>query len=130
MKELAPAPEWRVEQWLNTAAPMTLAAQRGRVVLGLAFQMLCPGCAVHALPQMLRVREAFPENELTLLGLHSVFEHHAAQGNAEALSAFLHEYRIGFPVGIDMQEADEPLPATMRAYAMQGTPTVPLIVYR
>jgi len=42
-----------------------------------------------------------------------------------ALRAFVHEYRIAFPIGIDQPgPAGEPLPETMRAYAMQGTPTL------
>src|SRR5690606_38909358 len=44
-----------------------------------------------------------------------------------ALQAFLHEYRIGFPVGVDRAGSDGPIPRTMRAYAMQGTPTLVLI---
>jgi hypothetical protein len=56
-----------------------------------------------------------------------VFEHHAAMGET-ALRAFVHEYRIGYPVGIDRPGEDgDPLPRTMRAYDMRGTPTTLLI---
>lgn len=44
-----------------------------------------------------------------------------------ALSAFLHENRIAFPVAIDRSLDGNPVPATMSAYAMQGTPTFVLI---
>jgi hypothetical protein len=54
-----------------------------------------------------------------------VFEHHAAQGSVEAISAFIHEYRIPFPAGID-QQSDGML-LTMAAYRIQGTPTQRLI---
>jgi hypothetical protein len=118
-----PAPEWRIAQWLNARQPASLEASRGRVVLAVAFQMLCPGCVSLGLPQAQRARAVFPEADLTVVGLHTVFEHHEAQGSAAALKAFLHEYRIGFPVGIDAQHPDGGLPETMRAYAMQGTPT-------
>ena len=83
--------------------------------------MLCPGCVSHGLPQAQRARDAFSPKDLAVVGLHTVFEHHEAQGSRAALAAFLHEYRIDFPVGIDAQ--DERLPQTMRAYQMQGTPT-------
>jgi hypothetical protein len=83
--------------------------------------MLCPGCVSQGLPQAQRARATFSENDLAVIGLHTVFEHHEAQGSAAALSAFLHEYRIGFPVGIDAQDAGGPV--TMRAYGMRGTPT-------
>ena len=127
MTDLLPAPPWQVAHWFNSS-PLTLADLRGRVVLVHAFQMLCPGCALQALPQMQRVQQAFPADGLALIGLHTMFEHHAVQGPA-ALEAFLHEYRYTFPVGVDMASAsaDDPLPRTMRAYAMRGTPTLLLI---
>lgn len=119
------APELDVECWLNTPAPLSLAGLRGRVVLIEAFQMLCPGCVAHGLPQAQRVADTFSDDEVAVIGLHTVFEHHAAQGRREALEAFLHEYRIGFPVGIDRPTGG--IPATMAAYRMQGTPTLLLI---
>jgi len=114
---------WQVEQWLNSAEPVTLTALRGRVVYVLAFQMLCPGCATEALPQASRVRQSFAEHDVAVIGLHTVFEHHEAQGSAAALEAFLHEYRIGFPVGIDSHGPRSGLPRTMEYYQMRGTPT-------
>lgn len=120
-----PAPELQVSEWLNTPQPVTLAGLRGRVVVIEAFQMLCPGCVHHGLPQAQRVAEAFDAAQVCVLGLHSVFEHHAVQGPAAALRAFVHENRIRYPVGID--SAGDPLPRTMVAYGMQGTPTLLLI---
>ena len=120
------APDWEISQWLNTPSPITLPQLRGKVIFGVAFQMLCPGCVSHGLPQALRVRQAFAPEDVAVIGLHTVFEHHAAQGGATALSAFLHEYRIGFPVGIDRADPSG-VPVTMRRYALQGTPTTLLI---
>jgi len=55
------------------------------------------------------------------------FEHHEAM-KVELLRAFLHEYRLRFPVGVDAPGLnDDPIPQTMRAYAMQWTPTTVLI---
>src|SRR5689334_4817992 len=116
-------PEWKIVHWFNTPAPITLAGLRGRVVFAVAFQMLCPGCVSEGLPQALCAREAFPESEFAVVGLHTVFEHHDAQGTKVALEAFLHEYRIGFPVGIEESDPKNPIPRTMQAYAMRGTPT-------
>ncbi len=64
---------------------------------------------------------------MAVLGLHAVFEHHDAQGTEAALAAFLHEYRIPFPVGIDRPSETEAVPETMRAYSLQGTPSLILI---
>ena len=120
------APEWRVASWFGAQAPDSLAALRGKVVLAVAFQMLCPGCVAQGLPQARRARAAF-DGRLVVLGLHSVFEHHAAQGTPEALAAFLHEYRIDFPVALDAHAPGDPLPLTMRAYGLRGTPSTLLI---
>lgn len=117
------APEFEVSAWLNAAQAPTLAALRGRVVAVVAFQMLCPGCVSHGIPQAKAIRQLFSDDEVAVLGLHSVFEHHAAM-NRTALDAFVHEYRIDFPVGIDRPDKAGPIPRTMARYAMRGTPTL------
>lgn len=120
------APAWQTERWFNTREPLSLEALRGKVIVLEAFQMLCPGCVSHALPQALRVRAAFPTERVAVIGLHTVFEHHEAMGPT-ALEAFLHEYRIDFPVAVDRSDSSSPVPSTMRAYALQGTPSTILI---
>lgn len=125
--QLTQAKPWQVSHWLNAESPITRESLRGRVILLEVFQMLCPSCVSHALPQALRVRQAFSPADIAVIGLHSVFEHHGAQGSYDALSAFLHEYKIDFPVGIDDPAAVGHLPHTMAAYGLQGTPTTILI---
>lgn len=121
------APPLVVQQWLNTDAPITLDSLRGRVVMLHAFQMLCPGCVSHGLPQAAKAYEMFRRSDLAVIGLHTVFEHHAVTG-AEALKAFVHEYRLPFPIGIDTPGAGPgPIPLTMQAYELGGTPSVVLI---
>lgn len=127
MTKPAPAPPWKTTEWLNTPEPLTLEKLRGRVVLVHAFQMLCPGCVSRGIPQAQRVAEVFAGAPLTVIGLHTVFEHHEAM-KVESLRAFLHEYRIRFPVGVDAPDpGGDPIPQTMRAYGMRGTPTTLLI---
>lgn len=121
-----PAPAWSVSRWFNADDALSLESLRGRPVFLHAFQMLCPGCVQHAVPQSLKVAEAFAHTDLAVVGLHTVFEHHHAMG-PEALAVYLHENRIGYPVGVDAHEDGHAIPATMRAYAMQGTPTLVLI---
>lgn len=121
------APELQVSQWLSTDEEITLEKYRGKVILVEAFQMLCPGCVSHALPQAQRAAKVFAGQDLVVLGLHTVFEHHQPQGSAAVLAAFLHEYRIQFPVGIDQRTDDARLPQTMQTYQMRGTPTQLLI---
>jgi peroxiredoxin len=120
-----PAAEWRTTEWFNTPAPLSLAELRGKVVMVCAFQMLCPGCVSDGLPQARRVASTFHPDEVAVIGLHTVFEHHEAM-TPKALKAFLAEYRITFPVGVDEPDGMG-VPHTMRAYGMQGTPTTLLI---
>lgn len=127
MDQTVMAPPWRTSEWLNTSAPIDLAALRGRVVVALAFQMLCPGCVAHAIGQMKAVQELFGPQDVVVVGLHTVFEHHEAM-TVTALRAFVHEYGIHFPVGVDTPADDgSPIPQTMATYRMQGTPTLLLI---
>jgi hypothetical protein len=115
-------------EWFNTDAALQLSDLRGKVVVVHAFQMLCPACVHHGLPQAQRIRAAFAPADVAVVGLHSVFEHHAAMTSV-SLKAFLYENRIHFPVGVDAPNpgAPDPIPLTMRAYGMQGTPTLLLI---
>lgn len=120
------ATPWSVSQWFNTEAAPTLESLRGRVVVLHAFQMLCPACVSHGLPQALRVHRYFAPDDLVVLGLHTVFEHHAVMG-PQALQVFLHEYRIPFPVGVDRADGHTGIPATMRSYGLRGTPSLVVI---
>lgn len=125
MPELRPAPDWIIADWLNAAAPISLASLRGKCVMAVAFQMLCPGCVSHGLPQATRVHQRTSRDDVVVLGLHTVFEHHDVMG-PDALRVFLSEYRIPFPVAID-RPTGSTFPATMGRYQLQGTPTMMLI---
>lgn len=115
-------PELSVSRWFNTKEPITLAGLKDRVVVLIAFQMLCPGCVEHALPQARRLRERFDPDQVAFVGLHTVFEHHKVM-TPDALEVFLNEYRWPFPVGVDEANGTG-MPKTMTAYEMQGTPTL------
>ena len=93
-----------------------------------AFQMLCPACVQHGLPQASRIRTLFPPDQVTVVGMHTVFEHHEAM-TPMALRVFIHEYRLDFPIGVDQASSavGDPIPQTMRAYGMRGTPSLVLI---
>ncbi len=119
------APLWEVSEWLNTPEPVTLAGLRGRVVVLHTFQMLCPGCVSHGIPQAIRIHQLFPKEDVAVIGLHTVFEHHEVMG-AEALKVFMHEYRVPFPVGIDKAGVSGPVPLTMAACGLRGTPSLVL----
>ncbi|MGQ0625871.1 MAG: peroxiredoxin family protein [Sporichthyaceae bacterium] len=118
------APELEVSEWLN-GPEQSLADLRGRVLLIKTFQMLCPGCVDYGLPQAQRVHQGFERAGVTVLGLHTVFEHHEVMGPA-ALAVFLTEYKYTFPVGIDRHDGGTQ-PLTMKRYGLQGTPSTVLV---
>jgi peroxiredoxin len=123
-----PAPPWTTREWFGIDAAVQLTDLRGKVVVLHAFQMLCPACVRHGLPQAQRIHVTFAAADVAVIGLHTVFEHHAAM-TPVSLQAFLHEYRIAFPVGVDAPSSDarNPIPITMQAYGMQGTPSLVLV---
>jgi hypothetical protein len=53
------APPVSASQWLNTPAALNLEQLRGRAVVLHAFQMLCPGCVSHGLPQVIEIQRTF-----------------------------------------------------------------------
>lgn len=121
-----PAPELQVSEWLNTSAPVRLSELRGNIVLIEVFQMLCPGCIMRGLPLAMKLHDTLgSQGTLTVLGLHSVFEHHAAMQRV-SLEAFVHEFRYTFPIGIDVHD-NGPVPRTMREYNLRGTPSLIVI---
>jgi peroxiredoxin len=120
------APELTVQTWFNTDRPINLSTLRGRVVVLIAFQVLCPNSLAFAIPQARRIHETFEPSDVAVVGLHATFEHHEAY-NLAVLRAFIHEYRLKFPVALDSPNAAGPIPHTMDRYNMRGTPSLVLI---
>lgn len=114
--------EIEASDWLNTDKPLSLPSLRGRVVVVTVFQMLCPGCAQFSLPQARNLHLAFARKDLVVIGMHSVFEHHHVM-TPDALHVFVREYRLKFPIAIDRPQEDLSVPATMRKWGLNGTPT-------
>ncbi len=123
---MQPLPDIIASDWINTPKPLNLSTLRGKVVVIEAFQMLCPGCVLHGLPLAQSIQRSFPADKVQVLGLHSVFEHHTAM-EKHALEAFAHEYRLTFPIAIDQPQKPGPLPATMQAWGLRGTPSLLIV---
>ncbi len=115
-------PELTVAKWLNTEDAPTLAGLKGKVVVVAAFQMLCPGSSKHLVPQAQRLADNFSDDEVAVIGLHTVFERHGDM-TPDKLKDFLGENEITFPVAIDQPNGKD-MPKTMSAYEIQGTPTL------
>jgi hypothetical protein len=117
------APELAVHSWFNTDRPVELKGLKGRVV---ALQVLCPNSIAFAIPQARRIHETFEPGDVSVIGLHATFEHHEAY-SLPLIKAFIHEYRLKFPIGLDSAHAAGPIPQTMERYNMRGTPSLVLI---
>jgi len=117
--------EFDVTRWFNSE-PLSPEDLHGRVVLIEFFQMLCPGCVNHSLPQARKVHRMVQGDQVVVLGIHSVFEHHAVTG-PDALEVFLHEFGITFPVAVDRPGERGVLPVTMKRWQLEGTPTTMLV---
>lgn len=122
------APELITSQWFNADSPLSLEILKGKVIAVFAFQMLCPGCVKMSMPQAEEAHQTFHADDVAIIGLHTVFEHHAAM-TPVALEAFIHEYRLTFPIGVDTP-GEGGMPQTMALYGMQGTPTLILIDHK
>lgn len=124
--EAEPAPPLHARHWLNTERPVTLESLRGRVVVVQAFQMSCPGCILHALPQAARIQAAFDPAEVAVVGVHALFEHDEPT-RTRALASFLYEYGVDMPVAVDVASLDGRTPTLTEAYGFAGTPSMVLI---
>jgi peroxiredoxin len=120
------APDFVVQAWFNTDRPISLSGLRGRVVVLVAFQALCPNSVAVGVPQARRIHETFEPKDVAVIGLHSTFEHHDAYSPA-VLKAFIQEHRLKFPIALDQPNAAGPIPHTMERYKMRGTPSLVLI---
>jgi peroxiredoxin len=125
LQEIDAMPHYEIEasDWLNTDTPLSLTDLRGRVVVVCVFQMLCPGCVQLSLPQASKLHATFLRDDLVVVGLHSVFEHHHVM-TPDALRVFASEFRLTFPIAIDKPREGSSMPATMNRWALGGTPTL------
>lgn len=121
----APLLELEVSEWLNHEG-LTPADLRGKVVLIEVFQMLCPGCVNHSIPQAVKIHRKVDDSQLQVIGLHSVFEHHDVM-TPQALKVFLDEFGVKFPVAVDKSREGQRIPSTMKKYRLEGTPSTILV---
>lgn len=115
-------PEFTTSRWLNSDKKISLKEHRGKVIVVAVCQITCPGSVKYGLPQAMRVRKAFTEQEVAVIGLQMTFEKFDEQ-TPEKVQAFLSDSGIEIPVGYDKLNGED-LPQTMRDYDLQGTPAI------
>jgi thiol-disulfide isomerase/thioredoxin len=103
--------------WLNTAAPLTLASLRGRFVLLDFWTFACANC-LHVLDEV-RPLEAKYRDILTVIGIHSPKFAHEAE--PAAVGAAVERYEVDHPV------LNDPEMRLWQQYAVRAWPTLVLI---
>ncbi|MGD8616671.1 MAG: thioredoxin-like domain-containing protein, partial [Gammaproteobacteria bacterium] len=104
-------------EWLNTDAPVTLAGQRGKVVL-LHFWTYSSINSMHVLPDLRYLESRYPQN-LTVIGIHSPkFESERLRSQ---LQKAINRHHIRHPV------ASDPTFQLWRAYGIKAWPSMILI---
>lgn len=101
-------------QWLNVAAPLSLADLGGRLAILDFWTSCCINC-IQILPTLRRIEEAFPE-EVVVIGVHS--PKFPAEKEVENLRAAIARYSIRHPV---VQDPDFQL---WKQYAVRAWPTL------
>src|SRR5699024_8139985 len=121
----APLLELDVSEWINHPG-LTPDDLRGKVVHIEVFQMLCPGCVNHSIPQAVKIHRKVEVTALQVIGLHSVFEHHEVMTPA-AWTVFMSECEIPFPIAVYRPREGERSPSTMKKYRQEGTASTILV---
>jgi DNA-binding beta-propeller fold protein YncE len=113
-QEPIPAPDLAgVVDWLNVAAPISLADLRGKVVLLDFWTYGCVNC-MHVLRDLKTLEERFPD-ELVVVGIHS--PKFPNEGSTDNLRRILVRYQIEHPVANDANHV------VWRRYGVQAWPT-------
>lgn len=103
--------------WLNTDAPLSLAALRGKVVLLDFWTYGCVNC-MHVIPDLKRLEEKYSK-QLVVIGVHSAkFEN---ENETENIRRIVLRYGIEHPV---VNDADFQI---WNSYAVRAWPTLVLI---
>lgn len=69
-----PAPQPEIEYWVQGSEPL-LRDLAGNVILIEVIQVNCPGCFLHALPEVIRLHESYQSRGLKVFAIATAFEH-------------------------------------------------------
>ncbi|MDH3488759.1 MAG: redoxin domain-containing protein [Nitrosopumilus sp.] len=67
------APNFGVSQWVQ-GAPTNFDQEKDHIVILEVFQVNCPGCFMHALPEAINIYNKFKDDGVRVLGLATAFE--------------------------------------------------------
>jgi len=123
------APNLGVSKWVQ-GLPTNIDKEKDKVILVEVFQVNCPGCFLHAIPQAIDIYNKYRKEGVTVLGISTAFEDFD-KNTIENLELLLTKgetvgetlralgqygqlvdgkklpYKIPFPVGMDLLKKDE-----------------------
>jgi thiol-disulfide isomerase/thioredoxin len=120
----AKAPNLEVSSWVQ-GKPTNIDKEKGNVVLVEVFQVNCPGCFLHGIPEAIDIYKKYKDKGLIVLGMATAFEdydkntlenlqklvttgevigetYHALAQYGQLKDGNKLPYKIPFPVGMDM----------------------------
>lgn len=118
LEDLGPAPEIKNEIWLNTDQPITLASQRGKVVLLEFWTFGCINCQ-RTIPWVNTWHDTYTGDDFAVLSVH--YPEFQYEREIENVAQALERYEITYPVAIDNERL------TWGAYNQRFWPTTYLI---
>lgn len=115
------APAWSDQSWLNSAAPVTLASLKGRVVL-LNFWVFTCGNCTRTIPSLNLFDSSYRAQGLSIIGIHTPeFPPYSGEHDKSRVAAALARLGIGYPNGQDNDNR------TWNLYGIQYWPSFVLI---
>ncbi len=118
MPDHGAAPEVESLNWINSDAPLRLAALRGSVVLLEFWTFDCINC-IHTLPHVEQWYQRYRDQGLVVLGIH--YPEFGYEHDLQNVLAATQRLNLTYPVGIDNDGA------TWNAYNQRYWPTLYLI---
>ncbi len=118
LPDLGAAPEIINQTWLNADEPVTLASQRGKVVLLEFWTFGCINCQ-RTIPWVQEWQSAYGGEDFQVISVH--YPEFAYERDVENVANALKEYGITYPVAIDNERE------TWGAYNQRFWPTTYLI---
>jgi len=112
------APEFPEQlEWFNTESPLTIAGQRGKVILLDFWTYCCINC-MHVLPDLSYLEHKYPDG-LTVIGIHS--PKFSNERVAENVQKAINRYDIRRPV------ANDPALGIWQQYGIRAWPSIAFI---
>ena len=123
-----PAPELRVDEWLDSNdLPRRIADIEAPIIYLYAFQSWCPGCHAHGFPTLAAVKDHYEKSGrsdlVEFIAIQTVFEGHETNTAEAALESVKKHGLEDIALGHDSGHP----PHTMADYKTGGTPWTVLI---